>query len=86
MFIVIEYSLTVLRVVWSYFAFVSKFSRHVWALTGEHALVDDTVSADEDGVTLHDAAVPRNLHNVSRYQQVRRDILVLYKKTKITIL
>ena len=74
-FIVIEYSLTVFLVVWSFFA----FAQCEWVLTGEHALVDDTVSADEYGVTLHDAAVPRNLQDVSRYQQVRRDVLVLYK-------
>ena len=47
-------------------------------LTCEHALVDDTVSADEDSVTLHDTSVPRHLEDVSRYEQVWRDVLVLY--------
>ena len=36
--------------------------------TSEHALVDNAVSADEDSVTLHNAATTRDLYDVPWHQ------------------
>ena len=36
--------------------------------TSEHALVDNAISADEDSVTLHNAATTRDLYDVPWHQ------------------
>ena len=49
--------------------------------TGKHALIDDTFTTDENGITMHDTAMSGYLYHVSRHQQVGWDLFVLYRLT-----